>query len=157
MGGYENSMLLQSETRPISQEQLVNEVKGIYAGLVMVEKKCVEIDQQQSISQRQMPNDSCNLPQATIDTMRNMTKRKTDEDGKSVSSNMQGLSLHQEKSTSRNKRAAAEPARGQTPENSGRPNKLHQARTSYYGTARDEQHAGTRNPVAESPNRGTPR
>jgi hypothetical protein len=29
--------------RPISQEQLVNEVKSIYAGLVMVEKKCVEV------------------------------------------------------------------------------------------------------------------
>jgi hypothetical protein len=41
-------ILLQPETRPITQEQLVNEVKGIYAGLVMVEKKCVEIDQQQS-------------------------------------------------------------------------------------------------------------
>jgi hypothetical protein len=41
-------MLLQPETRPITQEQLVNEVKGIYAGLVMVEKKCVEIDQQQA-------------------------------------------------------------------------------------------------------------
>ena len=41
-------ILLQPETRPISQDQLVNEVKGIYAGLVMVEKKCVEIDQQQS-------------------------------------------------------------------------------------------------------------
>lgn len=37
------SMLLQPETRPITQEQLVNEVKGIYAGLVMVEKKCVEV------------------------------------------------------------------------------------------------------------------
>ena len=36
-------MLLQPETRPITQEQLVNEVKGIYAGLVMVEKKCVEV------------------------------------------------------------------------------------------------------------------
>ena len=44
----ESTMLLQPETRPISQDQLVNEVKGIYAGLVMVEKKCVEIDQQQS-------------------------------------------------------------------------------------------------------------
>jgi polyribonucleotide nucleotidyltransferase len=41
-------MLLQPETRPVAQEQLVNEVKGIYAGLVMVEKKCAEIDQQQS-------------------------------------------------------------------------------------------------------------
>ena len=41
-------MLKQPETRAITQDQLVNEVKGIYAGLVMVEKKCVEIDQQQS-------------------------------------------------------------------------------------------------------------
>jgi polyribonucleotide nucleotidyltransferase len=40
------AILLQPETKPISQEQLVNEVKGIYAGLVMVEKKCVEIDNQ---------------------------------------------------------------------------------------------------------------
>ncbi|KAK1750210.1 EST/SMG-like protein 1 [Echria macrotheca] len=34
----------QPETRPISQEQLVAEVKGIYAGLVMVENKCIEVD-----------------------------------------------------------------------------------------------------------------
>ncbi|KAK4148296.1 uncharacterized protein C8A04DRAFT_24103 [Dichotomopilus funicola] len=32
------------ETRPISQEELVAEVKAIYAGLVVVEKKCIEID-----------------------------------------------------------------------------------------------------------------
>lgn len=37
-----------ADTRSITKEQLINEVKGIYAGLVMVEKKCVEIDQQQS-------------------------------------------------------------------------------------------------------------
>jgi hypothetical protein len=37
------TMLLQPETRPITQEQLVDEVRGIYAGLVMVEKKCVEV------------------------------------------------------------------------------------------------------------------
>jgi hypothetical protein len=30
-----NTMIGQPETRPISQEQLVAEVKGIYAGLVM--------------------------------------------------------------------------------------------------------------------------
>lgn len=30
-----NKMIGQPETRPISQEQLVAEVKGIYAGLVM--------------------------------------------------------------------------------------------------------------------------
>lgn len=39
-------MILQPETRPILEEQLINEVQDIYAGLVMVEKKCVEIDQQ---------------------------------------------------------------------------------------------------------------
>lgn len=42
-GDREVSMLLQPETRPITQEQLVNEVKGIYAGLVMVEKKCIGV------------------------------------------------------------------------------------------------------------------
>jgi hypothetical protein len=41
---------LQPETHPITEEQLVNEVRGIYAGLVMVEKKCIEIDRQQSES-----------------------------------------------------------------------------------------------------------
>ncbi|KAF8853318.1 hypothetical protein BDZ45DRAFT_81676 [Acephala macrosclerotiorum] len=39
---------LQPETRPISQEQLVAEVKGIYAGLVMVEAKCIEVDNKQT-------------------------------------------------------------------------------------------------------------
>ncbi|RYP92272.1 hypothetical protein DL770_001585 [Monosporascus sp. CRB-9-2] len=38
----------QPETRPISQEQLIAEVKGIYAGLVMVESKCIEVDTAQS-------------------------------------------------------------------------------------------------------------
>ena len=42
------NMLPQLETRPISEEQLINEVRGIYAVLVMVEKKCVEVDQQQA-------------------------------------------------------------------------------------------------------------
>ncbi|KAM0400453.1 hypothetical protein ACHAPZ_006620 [Fusarium culmorum] len=41
-------MLQQPETRPISQDQLVAEVKGIYAGLVMVETKCIEVDNAQS-------------------------------------------------------------------------------------------------------------
>jgi hypothetical protein len=45
------SILLQPEIRLISQEQLVNEVKDIYAGLVMVKKKCVEIDNQQAQNQ----------------------------------------------------------------------------------------------------------
>ena len=50
-------MLLQPETRPISQEQLINEVKGIYAGLVMVEKKCVEICQQQAQTTQKLSNE----------------------------------------------------------------------------------------------------
>jgi len=44
--GYE--LMLQPETRSISQEQLVAEVKGIYAGLVMVEAKCIEVDNKQA-------------------------------------------------------------------------------------------------------------
>jgi len=40
-------LLLQPECRPISQDQLVVEVKGIYAGLVMVESKCVDVDEKQ--------------------------------------------------------------------------------------------------------------
>ncbi|KAK2761160.1 hypothetical protein FQN54_001681 [Arachnomyces sp. PD_36] len=42
------AILPEPETRPISEDQLVKEVRGIYAGLVMVEKKCIEIDQQQA-------------------------------------------------------------------------------------------------------------
>jgi hypothetical protein len=41
-------IILQPETRPISQEQLVAEVKGIYVGLVMVEAKCIEVDNKQA-------------------------------------------------------------------------------------------------------------
>ncbi|RMD43529.1 hypothetical protein DV735_g1604, partial [Chaetothyriales sp. CBS 134920] len=51
-------LILQLETRPISEEQLVNEVKGIFAGLVMVEKKCVEICGNQATSNnRQLSNE----------------------------------------------------------------------------------------------------
>ncbi|KAL6240629.1 hypothetical protein RBB50_012456 [Rhinocladiella similis] len=50
-------MLLQPETRPISLEQLIEEVKGIYAGLVMVEKKCIEICQQQSQTTKKLSHE----------------------------------------------------------------------------------------------------
>ncbi|EPS38433.1 hypothetical protein H072_7821 [Dactylellina haptotyla CBS 200.50] len=46
-------LILQPETRPISQEQLVAEVKGIYAGLVMVEAKCIEVDSKQAAAATQ--------------------------------------------------------------------------------------------------------
>jgi hypothetical protein len=48
---YENEerlrIVLQPETRPISSDQLIAEVKGIYAGLIMVEAKCCEVDAKQ--------------------------------------------------------------------------------------------------------------
>ena len=50
-----NSSLLVSyhldglKTRPINHDQLVVEVKGIYAGLVMVEAKCIEVDEKQTM------------------------------------------------------------------------------------------------------------
>jgi hypothetical protein len=46
--------LKEPKTQPISQEQLEAEVKGLYAGLVMVESKCIEVDNQQSLQ-----NDAC--------------------------------------------------------------------------------------------------
>ena len=39
-----NPLVVQPERKPISQDHLVAEVKGIYAGLAMIEKKCVEVD-----------------------------------------------------------------------------------------------------------------
>ncbi|CZR65310.1 uncharacterized protein PAC_15210 [Phialocephala subalpina] len=41
-------LLPQPRARPLLQGQLVAEVKGIYAGLVMVEAKCIEIDKKQA-------------------------------------------------------------------------------------------------------------
>ena len=42
------SLAPQLETKAISHEQLVAEVKGIYTGLVMIESKCIEVDTAQS-------------------------------------------------------------------------------------------------------------
>jgi hypothetical protein len=53
----DTSMLLEPDTRPITSEQLVNEVKGIYSGLVMVEKKCVEIITQRAQARTKLSND----------------------------------------------------------------------------------------------------
>lgn len=53
----EPEMLLQPETRLISHDQLIAEVKEIYAGLVMVESKCIEVDEQQALAaQEQDPS-----------------------------------------------------------------------------------------------------
>lgn len=49
-----SALVLQPDTRPISQEQLVEEVKGIYVGLVMVEAKCVEVVSKQVAAAAEM-------------------------------------------------------------------------------------------------------
>ncbi|OKP09610.1 hypothetical protein PENSUB_4884, partial [Penicillium subrubescens] len=43
-------MYKQPETNDITEDQLIQEVRSIYAGLVMVEKKCIEVDKQQTES-----------------------------------------------------------------------------------------------------------
>lgn len=50
-------LIKQPATRIISQDHLINEVKGIYAGLVMVETKCIEVDDVQSNNLRAQLND----------------------------------------------------------------------------------------------------
>ncbi|KAK6495703.1 hypothetical protein TWF481_002750 [Arthrobotrys musiformis] len=55
-----SDLILQPETRPISQEQLVAEVKGIYAGLVLVEAKCIEVDSKQATAATQNIKPSLN-------------------------------------------------------------------------------------------------
>lgn len=49
----EQGYVPQLKTRPIDHLQLVAEVKGIYAGLVMVESKCIEADNAQDCAQNQ--------------------------------------------------------------------------------------------------------
>ncbi|KAI9761449.1 MAG: hypothetical protein M1840_001793 [Geoglossum simile] len=48
LDGENPGLVLQPETRPITQDQLLAEIKGIYAGLVMVEAKCVDVDNKQA-------------------------------------------------------------------------------------------------------------
>ncbi|KAL4933094.1 uncharacterized protein BDV17DRAFT_287450 [Aspergillus undulatus] len=48
------SILLQVETELPTEEQLTNDVRGIYSGLVMVEKKCMEYVKEQSQSKTKL-------------------------------------------------------------------------------------------------------
>ena len=43
-------LILQPETRPISHDQLIVKVKGIYAELVMVEAKCIDVDEKETVA-----------------------------------------------------------------------------------------------------------
>jgi hypothetical protein len=47
-------MIRQPETRPIGSEQLICGVKGIYAGIIMVEARCCKIDAKQHQAAREM-------------------------------------------------------------------------------------------------------
>ncbi|KAJ6117912.1 DNA/RNA-binding domain E.t1.c1-type [Penicillium sp. IBT 18751x] len=49
-----HEMFRQPETDPITEGQLSNEVRAIYAGLVMSEKKCIEIDKRQAESKAEV-------------------------------------------------------------------------------------------------------
>ncbi|KAL4800193.1 hypothetical protein BDV19DRAFT_353589 [Aspergillus venezuelensis] len=48
------SILLQVETELPTEEQLANDVRGIYSGLIMVEKKCMEYVKEQSQSKTKL-------------------------------------------------------------------------------------------------------
>ncbi|KAI3530977.1 hypothetical protein CABS02_14327 [Colletotrichum abscissum] len=65
-------LIKQPETRPISQEKLVAEVKGIYAGLVMVESKCIEVDNAQSSNNETNPKLNHEQWQALVALHRNL-------------------------------------------------------------------------------------
>lgn len=45
----------QPDTNPISNDQVIAEVNGIYAGLVMVEGKCIQVELEQAKRAREMP------------------------------------------------------------------------------------------------------
>jgi hypothetical protein len=79
----------------------------------------------------QIPDTDFRLPQSSPDGIQSVPKRHPDEDGNSVSSNLEQLSLQQGKAAHSNKRAAAELAQGLSPEEGGRPNKLRSAMSSY--------------------------
>ena len=49
----EPDMLRQLDQRLISNKQLVVKVKGIYAGLVVVKAKCIEINEKQLASAKE--------------------------------------------------------------------------------------------------------
>ncbi|KAL9097512.1 MAG: hypothetical protein Q9165_000408 [Trypethelium subeluteriae] len=50
-------LIMQPDSRPISHDQLAAEVKGIYAGLVMVEGKCISVDSMQMSSDQRFTSE----------------------------------------------------------------------------------------------------
>ncbi|KAF8467860.1 hypothetical protein BDZ91DRAFT_782504 [Kalaharituber pfeilii] len=58
-------MVRSPRIHPISESQLLSEVKQIYAGLVMVEAKCVEVDGKQAALAKAMEQEGLSLPKLT--------------------------------------------------------------------------------------------
>ncbi|KAI9711969.1 MAG: hypothetical protein M1820_001677 [Bogoriella megaspora] len=50
-------LIMQPDSRPISNEQLAAEVKSIYAGLVMVEGKCISVDTMETTPEQQFTSE----------------------------------------------------------------------------------------------------
>jgi hypothetical protein len=78
--------IIQPETRPISQEQLVAEVNGIYAGLVMVENSCVEFDKQAPV-----PQSDLNIEGRWVQFQRRSRKRAQGEKQRHHRSSSEGF------------------------------------------------------------------
>ncbi|KAL8367161.1 hypothetical protein RB599_010250 [Gaeumannomyces hyphopodioides] len=57
-----NELQKQPETRPITQEQLIADVKGIYSGLAMLESRCIEV-----VTAQASLHDNPNSPPPTND------------------------------------------------------------------------------------------
>lgn len=55
-------LTLQPDSRPITHDQLALEVKSIYAGLVLVENKCIEVDRAQKLVLNQVEPGSSAIP-----------------------------------------------------------------------------------------------
>jgi hypothetical protein len=53
---YDPGLLLQPDNNPISREQLASEAKSIYAGLTMVETKCIHVDGAQAAAAQDSSN-----------------------------------------------------------------------------------------------------
>ena len=54
---FETKIILQLETSSISEEQLINKFKEIYSELMMIEKKCMKIDQNQHQINKKLNNE----------------------------------------------------------------------------------------------------
>lgn len=44
----DSGLFTQRDSGPLTEDQLINEVGATYAGLAMVEKKCIEVDKRQT-------------------------------------------------------------------------------------------------------------